>query len=82
MIYRNIIRWTYALLLDGFLANSAKRTRLGVAMCIVGSGRAHLFSPTVLAVLACDWSEDWASFKLLQVGEADFQRGPTVSWLA
>ncbi|CAM9494748.1 unnamed protein product [Ectocarpus sp. 12 AP-2014] len=43
-----------------------KSGRLAVVMCIVGSGRARLFSPAVLAVLACDWVDDYGSFKLLQ----------------
>ncbi|CAM9718430.1 unnamed protein product [Ectocarpus fasciculatus] len=43
-----------------------KRGRLAVVMCIVGSGRTGLFSPAVLAVLACDWVDDYRSFKLLQ----------------
>ena len=36
-------------------------------MSIVGSGRTHLHTQAILAVLAADWSDEWASFKLLQV---------------
>ncbi|CAM9867968.1 unnamed protein product [Scytosiphon promiscuus] len=35
-------------------------------MCIVGSGETDLLSPTVPVVLACDWINEWAPFKLLQ----------------
>jgi len=36
-------------------------------MFIVGSGMTSKFSKVVLAVLSCDWSEEWVSFKLLKV---------------
>ena len=48
-----------------------QRGRLGVAMSIVGSRNVKLFAPTVLAVLACDWHNEWASFKLLEVSIDD-----------
>lgn len=46
---------------------SLQRGRLAVVISIVGCGRTDLFAPTVLAVLACDWTNEWEPFKLLQV---------------
>ncbi len=39
-----------------------------MVMFIVGSGSVPKLSKVVLAVLACDWSDEWISFKLLKVG--------------
>ncbi|CAB1099963.1 unnamed protein product [Ectocarpus sp. CCAP 1310/34] len=66
--WTNVLNTTVASLLSAQpLQCLTKSGRLAVMMCIVGSGRAGLFSPAVLAVLACDWVDDYGSFKLLQV---------------
>ncbi|CAM9627544.1 unnamed protein product [Ectocarpus sp. 6 AP-2014] len=65
--WTNVLNTTVASLLSAQpLQCLTKSGRLAVVMCIVGSGRAGLFSPAVLAVLACDWVDDYGSFKLLQ----------------
>ncbi|CAM9318819.1 unnamed protein product [Ectocarpus sp. 4 AP-2014] len=65
--WTNVLNTTVASLLSAQpLQCLTKSGRLAVVMCIVGSGRAGLFSPAVLAVLACDWGDDYGSLKLLQ----------------
>lgn len=53
-----------------------------MVMCIVGSGRADLFAPTVLAVLACDWPDDVASFKLLEVIAEETAHFPQLQYIS